>query len=85
MIDTIRGIPVMFNSLMPAKEGKLKLNNKVIVSDGFRRDYNSWLEQFGTVPLIYVMDKGVMGVGNGKVIITHPSNREEIMRAMNND
>lgn len=56
MIDTIYGMKIYQSPIVPAKEPKLILSNKIDVSDIFRRDYNAWLlEYFGDYMPVYVI------------------------------
>jgi hypothetical protein len=86
MIDCINGMPV-YVSPMATQPRKwtlpvFKLRPWLIVSDGFRAEFDNWLTGiFGTraetvthgiEPAVYVMDAALLGLGAEKRLIVHP-------------
>ena len=80
-MDTFMGINIITSDLISARAPKIQLKSNVTVTYEFRSDFNNWLaNRFG--------DKEVFYMADGKGVITHPNNLQELRRQialMNNN
>lgn len=60
-METLFGIPLVENPLIPETQPKVRLSSKVDVSEAFREEYNQWLADFfGVECVAYVLNPGAL-------------------------